>query len=75
MYCSGDNFARAVRETMPDKLIQPATGARLTSAPRRPMDGVMQRLVLAAFVGDILVGAAGCCCGPRRGSQSAAPPS
>jgi 7,8-dihydropterin-6-yl-methyl-4-(beta-D-ribofuranosyl)aminobenzene 5'-phosphate synthase len=30
MHCSGDNFARAVRETMPDKLIQPATGARLT---------------------------------------------
>jgi 7,8-dihydropterin-6-yl-methyl-4-(beta-D-ribofuranosyl)aminobenzene 5'-phosphate synthase len=30
MHCSGDNFARAVRETMPDKLIQPSTGARLT---------------------------------------------
>jgi 7,8-dihydropterin-6-yl-methyl-4-(beta-D-ribofuranosyl)aminobenzene 5'-phosphate synthase len=30
MHCSGDNFARAVRETMPDKLIQPTTGARLT---------------------------------------------
>ena len=30
MHCSGDNFVRAVRETMPDKLIQPATGARLT---------------------------------------------
>jgi 7,8-dihydropterin-6-yl-methyl-4-(beta-D-ribofuranosyl)aminobenzene 5'-phosphate synthase len=30
MHCSGDNVARAVRETMPDKLIQPATGARLT---------------------------------------------
>jgi 7,8-dihydropterin-6-yl-methyl-4-(beta-D-ribofuranosyl)aminobenzene 5'-phosphate synthase len=30
MHCSGDNFARAVREAMPDKLIQPATGARLT---------------------------------------------
>ena len=30
MHCSGDNFARAVRDTMPDKLIQPSTGARLT---------------------------------------------
>jgi 7,8-dihydropterin-6-yl-methyl-4-(beta-D-ribofuranosyl)aminobenzene 5'-phosphate synthase len=30
MHCSGDNFARAVRETMPDKLIQASTGARLT---------------------------------------------
>ena len=30
MHCSGENFVRAVRETMPDKLIQPATGARLT---------------------------------------------
>jgi 7,8-dihydropterin-6-yl-methyl-4-(beta-D-ribofuranosyl)aminobenzene 5'-phosphate synthase len=30
MHCSGDNFVRAVRETMPDKLIQPTTGARLT---------------------------------------------
>jgi 7,8-dihydropterin-6-yl-methyl-4-(beta-D-ribofuranosyl)aminobenzene 5'-phosphate synthase len=29
MHCSGDNFARAVRETMPEKLIQPSTGARL----------------------------------------------
>ena len=30
MHCSGDNFIRAVRETMPDKLILPCTGARLT---------------------------------------------
>jgi 7,8-dihydropterin-6-yl-methyl-4-(beta-D-ribofuranosyl)aminobenzene 5'-phosphate synthase len=30
MHCSGDNFARAVRETMPDKLMVPSTGARLT---------------------------------------------
>ena len=30
MHCSGDNFARAVRATMPDKLIQPTTGARIT---------------------------------------------
>jgi 7,8-dihydropterin-6-yl-methyl-4-(beta-D-ribofuranosyl)aminobenzene 5'-phosphate synthase len=30
MHCSGDNFARAVRETMPDKPIQPSTDARLT---------------------------------------------
>jgi 7,8-dihydropterin-6-yl-methyl-4-(beta-D-ribofuranosyl)aminobenzene 5'-phosphate synthase len=30
MHCSGDNFARAIRETMPDKLIQPSTGARIT---------------------------------------------
>jgi 7,8-dihydropterin-6-yl-methyl-4-(beta-D-ribofuranosyl)aminobenzene 5'-phosphate synthase len=30
MHCSGDNFIRAVRETMPDKLMVPSTGARLT---------------------------------------------
>jgi 7,8-dihydropterin-6-yl-methyl-4-(beta-D-ribofuranosyl)aminobenzene 5'-phosphate synthase len=30
MHCSGDNFAQAVRETMPDKLIQPTTGSKLT---------------------------------------------
>jgi len=30
MHCSGDNFIRAVRETMPDKLMVPATGAKLT---------------------------------------------
>jgi len=30
MHCSGDNFIRAVRDNMPDKLIVPSTGARLT---------------------------------------------
>jgi 7,8-dihydropterin-6-yl-methyl-4-(beta-D-ribofuranosyl)aminobenzene 5'-phosphate synthase len=30
MHCSGDNFARAVREQMPDKLLLPTTGSRLT---------------------------------------------
>ena len=30
MHCSGDNFIRAIRENMPDKLIVPSTGARLT---------------------------------------------
>jgi 7,8-dihydropterin-6-yl-methyl-4-(beta-D-ribofuranosyl)aminobenzene 5'-phosphate synthase len=30
MHCSGDNFIRAVREHMPDKLIVSSTGARLT---------------------------------------------
>ena len=30
MHCSGDNFARAVRETMPDKLLMSYTGARIT---------------------------------------------
>jgi hypothetical protein len=35
MHCSGDNFARAVRETMPDKLIQPATGPRPSNSARK----------------------------------------
>ena len=30
MHCSGDNFIRAVRETMPEKLLVPFTGAGLT---------------------------------------------
>jgi 7,8-dihydropterin-6-yl-methyl-4-(beta-D-ribofuranosyl)aminobenzene 5'-phosphate synthase len=30
MHCSGDNFIRAIRDNMPDKLIVPSTGARLT---------------------------------------------
>ncbi len=30
MHCSGDNFARAVRETMPEKLLMSYTGARIT---------------------------------------------
>lgn len=30
MHCSGDNFIRAVRETMPETLMVPATGAKLT---------------------------------------------
>jgi 7,8-dihydropterin-6-yl-methyl-4-(beta-D-ribofuranosyl)aminobenzene 5'-phosphate synthase len=30
MHCSGDNFIRAVRDNMPDTLIVPSTGARLT---------------------------------------------
>src|SRR3984893_7379574 len=30
MHCSGDNFIRAVREHMPDKLMVSSTGARLT---------------------------------------------
>jgi 7,8-dihydropterin-6-yl-methyl-4-(beta-D-ribofuranosyl)aminobenzene 5'-phosphate synthase len=30
MHCSGDNFIRAVREQMPDKLLVSTTGARLT---------------------------------------------
>jgi 7,8-dihydropterin-6-yl-methyl-4-(beta-D-ribofuranosyl)aminobenzene 5'-phosphate synthase len=30
MHCSGDNFIRAIREALPDKLIVPSTGARLT---------------------------------------------
>ena len=30
MHCSGDNFIRAVRESMPDKLLVSYTGARLT---------------------------------------------
>jgi 7,8-dihydropterin-6-yl-methyl-4-(beta-D-ribofuranosyl)aminobenzene 5'-phosphate synthase len=30
MHCSGDNFIRAVREQMPDKLLVSSTGARLT---------------------------------------------
>jgi 7,8-dihydropterin-6-yl-methyl-4-(beta-D-ribofuranosyl)aminobenzene 5'-phosphate synthase len=30
MHCSGDNFIRAVREHMPDKLLVSYTGARVT---------------------------------------------
>jgi 7,8-dihydropterin-6-yl-methyl-4-(beta-D-ribofuranosyl)aminobenzene 5'-phosphate synthase len=30
MHCSGDNFIREVREQMPDKLLVPTTGSRLT---------------------------------------------
>jgi 7,8-dihydropterin-6-yl-methyl-4-(beta-D-ribofuranosyl)aminobenzene 5'-phosphate synthase len=30
MHCSGDNFIRAVREQMPDKLLVATTGSRLT---------------------------------------------
>jgi 7,8-dihydropterin-6-yl-methyl-4-(beta-D-ribofuranosyl)aminobenzene 5'-phosphate synthase len=30
MHCSGDNFARAVREQMPNKLLVSSTGVRLT---------------------------------------------
>lgn len=30
MHCSGDNFVRQVREQMPDKLVLPTTGSRLT---------------------------------------------
>jgi 7,8-dihydropterin-6-yl-methyl-4-(beta-D-ribofuranosyl)aminobenzene 5'-phosphate synthase len=30
MHCSGDNFARAVREQMPEKLLMSSTGARVT---------------------------------------------
>ena len=30
MHCSGDNFTRAVREQMPDKLLLATTGSRLT---------------------------------------------
>jgi 7,8-dihydropterin-6-yl-methyl-4-(beta-D-ribofuranosyl)aminobenzene 5'-phosphate synthase len=30
MHCSGNNFIRAVREAMPDKLLESSTGARLT---------------------------------------------
>jgi 7,8-dihydropterin-6-yl-methyl-4-(beta-D-ribofuranosyl)aminobenzene 5'-phosphate synthase len=30
MHCSGENFIRAVREQMPDKLLVSYTGARLT---------------------------------------------
>ena len=30
MHCSGDNFVRAVREQMPDKLLLATTGSRLT---------------------------------------------
>jgi 7,8-dihydropterin-6-yl-methyl-4-(beta-D-ribofuranosyl)aminobenzene 5'-phosphate synthase len=30
MHCSGDNFARAVRQEMPQKLLMSSTGARIT---------------------------------------------
>jgi 7,8-dihydropterin-6-yl-methyl-4-(beta-D-ribofuranosyl)aminobenzene 5'-phosphate synthase len=30
MHCSGDNFVRAVREQMPEKLLVATTGARVT---------------------------------------------
>ncbi len=30
MHCSGENFIRQVREQMPDKLLVPTTGARMT---------------------------------------------
>lgn len=30
MHCSGDKFVRQVREPMPDKLLLPTTGSRLT---------------------------------------------
>lgn len=30
MHCSGDKFVRQVREQMPDKLLLPTTGSRLT---------------------------------------------
>jgi len=30
MHCSGDNFARAVRAQLPDKLLVSTTGVRMT---------------------------------------------
>ena len=60
MHCSGDNFARAVRETMPDKLIAGDWRApHLRRIDVRRAVRCARHLLLAAFVGGIVAGVAG----------------